>query len=84
MKPRVRRIAITDAGLRCFILWARLNTEEIVLDPIIARRILETYAGVASTIDPGVAIAERLAADTPNRVQQMSRAVFDPGLGLRP
>lgn len=87
MKPRVRRIAISDDGLRCFIQWARLNTEDIVLDPVIARNVLQAYAGVASAIDPGVAIAERLAADKappPNRLQQMSRAVFDPGLGLRP
>lgn len=74
MTPRVRRLAITDAGLRCFVQWARLNDESIVLDPIIARGVLHAYAGVASAIDPGVAIAERV----------VSRAGFDPGQGLSP
>lgn len=60
MVARIRRIAITDAGLRCFVQWARLNSEDIVLDPAIARGVLHAYAGIASAIDPGIAIAERV------------------------
>lgn len=63
VRPRVRRIAITDAGLRCFVQWARLNKQEDVLDPVVARRALEAYAGLASAIDPGIARAQRIARD---------------------
>lgn len=64
MRPRRRYIAITDAGLRCFVQWARLNSEEIVLDPIVARRVLQAYAGIPDALnDPGLALANRLAAE---------------------
>jgi hypothetical protein len=62
IQGRIRRIAITDAGLLCFVKWARANPVEHVTDPVVARRVLHAYAGVASAIDPGVARAERLAA----------------------
>ena len=61
VRPRVRRIAITDAGLRCFVQWARNNPAATVLDPVVARRAFEAYAGVASAIDPGIAAAQRIA-----------------------
>ena len=60
-----RRIRISDDGLICFVRWARLNSADIVLDPIIARGVLEAYAGIASAIDPGIAIAERAPVEEP-------------------
>lgn len=57
--PYRRRIRITDDGLICFVRWARLNDPDLVLDPVVARQVLEAYAGVAAAIDPGIAIAER-------------------------
>ena len=34
---------ITDEALVCFVRWCRLNSEHIVTNPVIARRVLEAY-----------------------------------------
>lgn len=41
---RRRRLGISDAALIAFVRWCRLNAPEFVLDPVIARRVLEAYA----------------------------------------
>lgn len=39
---------ISDEALICFVKWCRLNDPRIVLDPAIARRVLEAYRRVSA------------------------------------